>query len=39
VRPCGMIVAHATFYGSESVSQTVVRSKYIFIVFMLIRGA
>ncbi|KAF7378197.1 hypothetical protein MSAN_00244300 [Mycena sanguinolenta] len=23
VRPCGMIVAHATFYGSESVSQTV----------------
>lgn len=24
VRPCGMIVAHATFYGSESVSQTVV---------------
>ncbi|KAJ6592961.1 hypothetical protein B0H19DRAFT_1279753 [Mycena capillaripes] len=23
VRPCGMIVAHATFYASESVSQTV----------------
>jgi hypothetical protein len=25
VRPCGMIVARGTFYGSESVSQTIVR--------------
>ena len=26
VRPCGMIIAHTTFYGSETVPQTVVSS-------------
>jgi hypothetical protein len=28
VRPCGVIVARATFFGSETVTQTVVRNGF-----------